>query len=246
MSTSSGLRASQDADAGSSYIGSAADLMIGLLFIFIIMVAYLALQIKKEKEVNSKQQDPRVRVTKAIYTEIVKSLPTVEVNPERGIITLPEDILFDVGSSMLKESAIKSLSDLSGKLSVELKCYIANQNKDPSCKIKNPDGEEIDTIFIEGHTDNLPMNRPGGNLRLSLDRAISVNNILVKKSDLDKFRNNASQPIFSYSAYADSRPKIPNNPSDAKNRRVDLRIILTHKSRGVISTSSSVNSISIE
>lgn len=211
-----------------SYLASAADLMIGLLFVFIIMVAFLALQKKAEQEARAGDRDPRGAVTVAIGEEIRKTLPTVKVDPASGVITLPEELLFDLGSSVLKESAAEKLGETSKKLAEVLKCFVANQMAKLSCK-QNPYGHEIETIFIEGHTDSRPMLREGGNIKLSLDRAISVNAALVQGTSLSGFKNKNEHPVFSYSAYAESRPLIQEDPADGRNRRVDLRIVLTYR-----------------
>lgn len=227
------------AETEQSYMASAADLMIGLLFVFIIMVAFLALQKKadmvaylapqkKAEQVGGGNRDPRGAVTLAIGEEIRKSLPTVKVDPASGVITLPEELLFDLGSSVLKDSAVEKLSETSRKLADVLKCFVANQRGKLACE-KNPYRHEIDTIFIEGHTDSRPMNGVGGNIKLSLDRATSVKGALVHGTPLENFKNKDSHPIFSYSAYAESRPLIKEDPTDGRNRRVDLRIVLTYR-----------------
>lgn len=214
-----------------SYLASAADLMIGLLFVFIIMVAFLALQKKAEQEAREGDRDPRGTVTLAIGNEIKNTLNTVKIDPASGVITLPEDLLFDRGSSILKDTAIQRLGETSNKLIDVLKCFVANKRNSTSCN-NNPLGHEIETIFIEGHTDSLPMNRDGGNTKLSLDRAISVNNAMVQGTPLTDFKNQQGHPIFSYSAYAENRPLIQNDPTDGRNRRVDLRIVLTYRPAG--------------
>lgn len=226
-----------------SYLASSADLMVGLLFVFIIMVAFLALQNKVDEEPPPvapavvapvvQKPPPKINspvdiVTSRIGLELSKSLPGVTVNPSTGVITLPEGALFDLGSSNLKDSAVVELNDASKRLSEVLKCYVSNQRKNLLCR-QNPEGHEIDTIFIEGHTDSRPMNRPGGNIKLSLDRAISVNNALMQSGSLSQFRNQLDQPLISYSAYADTRPFVKEDPSDGRNRRVDLRIVLAYK-----------------
>jgi len=224
----SSLGHSTGTESEHSYMASAADLMIGLLFVFIIMVAFLALQKKAEQEARVGDRDPRGAVTVAIGEEIRKTLSTVKVDPASGVITLPEELLFDLGSSVLKASAAEKLGETSKKLADVLKCFVANQMSKQSCK-QNPYGHEIETIFIEGHTDSRPMNREGGNIKLSLDRAISVNAALVQGTALAGFKNKNAHPVFSYSAYAESRPLIKEDPADGKNRRVDLRIVLTYR-----------------
>lgn len=239
------LRSSHStADSGSeaeqSYLASAADLMIGLLFVFIIMVAFLALQKKAEQEARAGDRDPRGSVTVAIGEEIRKTLPSVKIDPASGVITLPEDLLFDLGSFELKTTAVDQLGVTSQKLTEVLRCFVSNQKSKQPCPV-NPYGHEIETIFIEGHTDSIPMNRPGGNILLSLNRAISVNAALVQGTRLAEFRNKEGHPIFSYSAYAESRPLIKENPADGRNRRVDLRIVLTYKPPETDSTFDTAN-----
>lgn len=225
-----------------NYLGSATDLMTGLVFVFIIMVAFLAYQRtveadarmaeaaahKKDLEARRVDRDPRGSVTLAIGNRIRELLPTVRVDPASGIITLPEDALFERGNASLKSDAVARLREVAKRLGDVLSCYVDSERGGRVCP-DNPNGHEIDTIFIEGHTDSVPMFRPGGNIRLSLDRAISVDDALVDGTGLAAFRNEEGSPIFSYSAYADTRPLKGIDPTDGRNRRVDLRIVLTYR-----------------
>ena len=220
--------------AEEGFMASAADLMVGLLFIFIIMVAFLAHQRNTEAEAYAEAhdaiKDPRGTVTGIIGNQIRISLgtETVRIDPSSGVISLPEDVLFDLGRSDLKPGAEDKLLDVANNLSAVLPCFVANQRMGKNCP-DNPYGHEIETIFIEGHTDSRPMSREGGNTKLSLDRAISVSNALVKKTSLNDYKNDQNTALFSYSAYADSRPLKGFDPADGRNRRVDLRIILTYR-----------------
>lgn len=243
----------QITDGDHSYMTSAADLMVGLLFVFIIMVAFLAVQIRTEAQARTVAEtaareaearalavaraelknlppntDPRGIVTYLIGEKMKAVLPSITVNPSSGVITLPETLLFALGSSTLKVEARDQLRKTSAILIDVLRCYVANQRVGRACPM-NPEGHEIETIFIEGHTDSIPMNRPGGNIKLSLDRAISVDDVLVQNTGLVNYKNLANQEIFSYSAYADKRPLIAADSTDARNRRVDLRIVLAYQ-----------------
>ena len=120
-----GYRPRQDlGSTGSSveqgYMASTADLMVGLLFVFIIMVAFLAHKRNTETEALAAEakalaaaaqeartafSDPRGAVTSAIGEQIRQTLATVRIDPSSGIISLPEDVLFDLGSSTLKLAA---------------------------------------------------------------------------------------------------------------------------------------------
>ena len=91
-------------------------------------------------------------------------------------------------------------------------------------------GIEIETVFIEGHTDSVPFASGGrDNFDLSLARARAVEQVMVLNGPLVDFKNKASQQVFSFSAYADKRPLPNTDPTDGVNRRVDLRIVLSYK-----------------
>ena len=211
-----------------SFMISVSDIMVGMLFLFIIMIAYFTYKFRLEQQKRLSDVDPRGYVTSLIGAEIKRSMPDIRIDPSNGIITLPEELLFDIGSSVIKPSVVNKLRDISNKLETVIMCFVANQRVHQDCS-KNPHGHEIETIFIEGHTDNRPMLKDGGNIKLSLDRALSVNAALVDSTPLENFKNKDNYSIFSFAAYADKRLLIKNNPSDARNRRVDLRIILTYK-----------------
>lgn len=228
--------ASPEQAHGHNYLASAADLMVGLLFVFIIMVAFLAYQRTAEveavtaamTEAMKNDSDPRGQVTSAIGASISTVLTNVRVDPASGVITLPEDLLFDRGSAQLKVGAVATLAQVATLLDKILPCYIASQRPGREC-LMNSSGNEIETIFIEGHTDSVPMLRDGGNAKLSLDRAISVERALVAGTVLGEYRNAQGHPVFSYSAYADNRPLKDIDPTDGRNRRVDLRVVLAYR-----------------
>ncbi len=223
-----------DSDGG--YLASASDLMIGLLFVFIILVVVLALEQRRQQQSIEAERagllgagDPRGSVTTAIGDGIKEALPGIRVDHESGVISLPEDVLFDLGSAELSARGKNALGEAVKRLSIVLPCFVANQRINLPCP-GNKYGHEIETIFIEGHTDNRPLQRSGyDNTSLSLDRARAVQRALFQGSPLQHYKNKSDQPLFSFSAYADTRPLKDMVPSDAKNRRVDLRIVLTYR-----------------
>lgn len=227
-------------DGEGGYLASATDLMIGLLFVFIILVVVLALEQQRQAGLLAEQQkiqeaaineakDPRGEVTNAIGEGIRKALSEVRIDPENGVISLPEDVLFAIGSADLSTQGRAVLGNVAERLVEVLPCYVANQRDEKRCQ-QNPRRYEVDTVFIEGHTDNRPMMSTGyDNTNLSLDRARAVNRAIVQSTPLLQYRNKAHQPLFSFSAYGDTRPLPDIDPSDARNRRVDLRIVLTYQ-----------------
>lgn len=223
-----------DSDGG--YLASASDLMIGLLFVFIILVVVLALEQRRQQlQIDAERAsllgagDPRGSVTSAIGDGIRAAMPNVRIDRESGVISLPEDVLFDLGRAELSAQGRDAIASAVTHLARLLPCYVASHRIKSGCN-SNPHGHEIETVFIEGHTDNRPMLRSGyDNMDLSLDRARAVERALVQGGPLKEYRNGAHQPLFSFSAYADSRPLQGIDPSDARNRRVDLRIVLTYR-----------------
>jgi len=73
------------------------------------------------------------------------------------------------------------------------------------------------SVIIEGHTDAVPLSRPGGysNWELSSDRANAARRALQTQG-VDAKR------IVSVRGFADRNPKIPDFPEDPRNRRVSI------------------------
>lgn len=224
----------KEADGG--YLASASDLMIGLLFVFIILVVVLAVQQRRQQAEIDRQRagligasDPLFVVTGAIGDALTKALPKVRVDRKTGVISLPEDVLFPRGSFQLSDFGRAALIRAAEQLQIAMPCYVDNQRENRDCSL-NPHRHEVDTIFIEGHTDSVPYaSGVKDNFDLSLARARAVEQVLVRGSELAGFRNKSQQPLFSFSAYADTRPIPGTNPTDAQNRRVDLRIVLSYQ-----------------
>jgi flagellar motor protein MotB len=215
-----------------SYLASASDLMIGLLFVFIILVVVLALEQQRQANVIKAAGDPRGAVTQAIGQALKDSKIEVNIDPASGVISLPSDILFPLGESKLSTEALVALALARQRLEQVLPCYVASERSlhHPQDCRHNKGLHEIDTIFVEGHTDNRPILRNGtDNAMLSFQRARAVLTTLVTDSHMATYRNSSQQPLFSYSAYGDTRllKGIPGD--DGKNRRVDLRIVLSYQ-----------------
>lgn len=231
-----------DSDSEGGYLASASDLMIGLLFIFVILVVMLALEQRKQQAAIQEQRskvvgagDPLIMVTKTLGDALKQVLPKIKVNEKTGVISLPEDVLFPRGSSVLSPSGAEVLAQAAEELVKVMPCFANGDTvrHDDQCAKLNPYGHQVETVFIEGHTDSVPFALGGkDNFSLSLDRARAVDRALVSASGLARFRNKASQPLFSFSAYADTRPLPGTEPTDGVNRRVDLRIVLSYKPIG--------------
>ncbi len=207
----------------SGYMASASDLMIGLLFIFIVMV--MVLLSRKPETPPEPPADPLATVVHTIGTKLQKAGVPVTINQVSGVISLPADTLFARGSADLESLGVRTLRQSTEQLQRVLPCYIYSQRRNlPSDCPPNPQQVEIETILIEGHTDSVPLQRGDyNNWHLGLDRARAVYKVLGSEG-MQNYRNERDQPVFGISSYADERPSSKNN--EAQNRRVELRFVL--------------------
>ena len=239
-----------------SYFISMTDMMIGLLFIFIIMLMYFALQYK--------DSDQQLRTADVTRTEILQKLEKalkdqgveVQIDTETGVLRLPDDVLFNRGEAKPKAEGIDDLEKLAGALANIIPCYAfhPSEPRPGHCNEKShTEDHKIELLYIEGHTDSTPIDRApfpqatpiyGGRLPnnwdLSTERARITRQMLVEAAPLlDSLRSahvreRSSAPILTHVGHADSRKICDESGTqgetklacDAKNRRIDLRIIM--------------------
>jgi flagellar motor protein MotB len=217
---------------GEGYLASSADLMIGILFIFIIMVVYLAVEIKRIQANTGHSVDPVQSLVDVVGQRLQQEGVRVELDPDSGVIALPSDALFDSGSAIPTGEALQAIQKMDEVLSEVLPCYVASAVRRKDCSRLNSRGVELETVMIEGHTDSDQYkNAPEQNWHLGLDRARFIFEELGKHA-LGQFRNRKGQSLLGVSSYADTRPaKASLNPlnSKAKDRRVELRFILSYQ-----------------
>lgn len=130
--------------------------------------------------------------------DILKNHLVFEKTPDGlriDIVDSTGQSMFEVGSKQLSPAG----ADIVYKVAQELKNYSS-------------------PLEIEGHTDSLAYSGTGyTNWELSTERAISAKQALVSAG--------ISQDVIeSISGYADTKPLIPDDKSDAKNRRISILI----------------------
>ena len=144
----------------------------------------------------------------------------ITVNTDTGVLILSEGILFDSAKADLKPRAKNEVIPL-------LADAFVNVLRKPEYK------GTVETIFVEGHTDNAPIRnsrRFATNWELSVQRAINTWNVLrARNPQLDELKNRDYQPLFSCSGYADTRPAEDNATAEGrmKNRRIAFRFTMT-------------------
>lgn len=128
---------------------------------------------------------------------------------ENGNIILNEGVLFDVGSSEIKEDSNPILDEL-------IDVFCAFLSDEENCKY-------IDSIVISGHTDSTGSS--SSNRVLSTDRANAVLEYLLTANNarLDKYSD-----YFCSAGYGETRPVASNSTTAgrAENRRIEISIIL--------------------
>ena len=203
-----------DSPAQDSFTISISDLMSGLLAIFILVLSYFILNFSQATAQLTQNDVTRAELLRFLQEEMERSGIKVTVDERHGILRISEGVLFDVGLADVKPQGQIVIQKLSDALAVALE---SNQFKG-----------RVETIFIEGHTDNVPIVTAifPSNWELSTKRAINTwLTMSGANPKLTTLLNDKGEIIFSVSGYADTRP-IADNATDAgrrDNRRIDIR-----------------------
>ena len=156
----------------------------------------------------------------------------VEIVEEQGIVRLPNDLLFDPGRSTIDDDgrAFTAVSQLADALRRVLPCYTLGPRSRPE-RLCNPSAAFVETVFVEGHTDDSPVRgeiEPGidSNLRLSARRASNIfQRMLQLDRDLIEFASVDREPVLNVAAYGETRP-VAGREERSRNRRIDLRFLM--------------------
>jgi flagellar motor protein MotB len=232
-----------------SYFVSMTDIMVGMLFVFILIIMYFSYQLK----IQSEAQDDYAQSATDHRTQLLGELKAflegdgstkVEIDAEQGILRVPEGVLFASGIADIEDGSPSDLfsTKLASAFATIVTCSVLNEEQkvyeaSTSCISKNPKRAFIESIFVEGHTDNIPVPTSGlrnnrklnSNLRLSARRATNTyENMLKKQPTLATFRSPKNEQIFAVSAYGETRPidKNMTKAGRANNRRIDIRLLM--------------------
>jgi chemotaxis protein MotB len=237
-------------DEGTGYLVSVSDIMAGLLFVFIITLIAFVIQfqdasVKKELERRdleekvdelSNTRDLRRKLLADIEAKLKDKGLEVKVDQELGILRLTDQtVQFRSSSDDLDDKPRENLAIIADVLDELLPCYagIREVTLVPQSCPPNAIGK-LEAVFIEGHTDNVPLpkssrKRGDSNWHLSAKRAIKTYQYLIERQpNLSLLMNENQEPLFSVAGYADQRPLVEyETPTDdARNRRIDLRFIM--------------------
>jgi chemotaxis protein MotB len=225
----------QSEDGGDYYV-SITDMIIGLLFLFIILLMYFAFQLKDMSREQVIAESLRNELIQRVATELDANGVASEVDLTRGILRLPNEVLFRQGGSALSPQGLRAVRVLSDVLDAQLSCF-ADRPGEPRPEDCPDAVAQLDAILIEGHTDTDPVGRSSGfsdNWELSSARAASTLRAMIDHRPglmsyaVDLPGEAPAQSLFSVAGYADQRPVAAGDDPVAKraNRRIDLRFVM--------------------
>lgn len=212
------IRKRKDFGTRDVFTQSISDLMAGLLAIFILTLAYFILNFSQATAQLTQNDIKRAELLEQLHEELEKDGIKVTIDEDHGILRISEGVLFDVGLADVKPQGRNVIQKLGSAL-------------DRALKSEEFDGA-VETIFIEGHTDSVPINNGifPSNWELSTKRAINTWLVMGATSPaIMSLKNKNGQMIFSCSGYAETRP-IADNSTDAgkrENRRIDIRFSMS-------------------
>jgi flagellar motor protein MotB len=255
-----------------SYLASVSDLLVGLLFVFIILLMAFALNFRvaerdatvergrlmqelaataRERQQLERERDQllaerhtlgellrrlsareaeRLRVLRSIVSLLAEREVRVVLSPEEGVLRLPEELLFDSGSAVLRGEGERALRELAAVLARVLPCY-ANAPAAAQADCPGTPQPILEAVLIEGHTDDVPI--AGGpfrdNWELAAARGVHTYKTLVGfEPALELLRNGRGEALLGIAAYEARRPVVPDATPEARrrNRRIDLRFLL--------------------
>jgi chemotaxis protein MotB len=219
-----------------NYFVSMTDMMVGLVFIFIIMLMYFALQFQDITDQMTGADRERAQILKQLQQTLKEKGVEVTIDTQNGILHLPDAILFDRGEYRLKPEGEVAIGHLADALSEVLPCYTDVREGPQARPTSCPDTPyKIESVYVEGHTDKDLLNGAGvvnSNLVLSAIRATNTfTSIIGRRPEVGERCTRKGQhcaAVLSVSGYGPERPVDEGDSPEAKqrNRRIDLRLTM--------------------
>jgi len=256
--------AEEESAAGSeeseNYFIAMTDMMVGVLFIFILMLTAFALDfrrttdaqetaLKVAQEVAAKLEPLQAAVRSQmaqldwarqgrrdllqdIRTQLAGEGLSVQIDEASGVLRLNEDaVRFAPNRADLVDRNKDNVGRIARVLERILPKYLRCRNRE-TVACSSSEAATLDTLFIEGHTDTTGTD--DDNWVLSAERSVNTFRELVAVSpSLRSLRNSSKEEVFSVSGYSSTRPIDPRAAPQAwdRNRRIDLRFVMENDAR---------------
>ena len=234
-------RVSPLAEEDENFFVSMTDMMVRMLFIFIILLMAFALNFREAQETQQTineaslgSRKDRDNILSSLSQILENQGVQVTIDHENGVMRLKADILFDKAKDELTEKGNEIIATEAEAVWVIVPCYSRIHedtiNRDCPKRTVTP----LEAIFVEGHTDPDPFDPKFGknNWTLSAQRAINTfKRMIATQPLLDELRNNSDQHLFGVSGYEARRrtQRLPGQTEKewkAADRRIDLRFIM--------------------
>ncbi len=223
--------------SGGDYFASMTDLMLGLIFVFIIMLMGFVLNLH---EAGQKLTTKVAELTESdlarrdmlhdMARRLQNALP-VTIDEANGTLQLGGDILFPKGSAEAYPEALPKLALLARALDEVLPCYAATSDPKTADQCTTRHKGRLDAVYIEGHTDTTPVKTAHfrNNWELSAARAaVTFNQLIDAAPALGLLQNDRGERLIGVSGYGEYRPVDTGTSESAmqKNRRIELRFVM--------------------
>ncbi len=230
------------ADGGQNYFISFNDLLVGMLFIFILLLVTYALDFRAAQQTLNgrldrleKRMAQRETLLRHLQGKLLAAGYKSSIDPDQGVLRLADHVLFKQGDDTLSAGAQGALTVLANELAKELPCYGKGYDERRCGPNRGP---ILEAVYIEGHTDSqgISTRRFPNNWYLSAARAFKTYDHLTKANKgFLKNQPNASgkAALIGASAYADTR-RLEEKIDSAMNRRIDFRFLLAPASKAEI------------
>ena len=214
-----------------SYFVSMTDMMVGLVFVLIVMLVYFAMQFHRTTQALVDTKLRRTELLQKMQGQLRGQGLDVGIDPDAGVLRLPEAVLFAKGSSDVSPAGQAALTKVGAVLQADLPCFTQAGAIPAGCPQTKAG---IESVFIEGHSDADAMVGGRDNWNLSTDRAVNTYRSLISSTPgLQQVRNarlraSDPQPVLGVSGYGPSRPVVAetSEANKALNRRIDIRFLM--------------------
>jgi chemotaxis protein MotB len=245
---------------GENYFVAMADMMVGILFVFILMLTGFALDFRRTTDT----QETALKVAQEVASKLDPLHSSVQARIAQldNVLDNRRDLLRDIQKQLASEGLSVQVDQSSGILRLDEdavrfapdRADLVDRNRDNIAKIARvldrvlpkytrcrgsenfvcspPEGAALDTLFIEGHTD--VTGRDDDNWELSAARAVNTYRELIAVApSLRLLRNSRKEQMISVSGYSSTRPIDSRASRDAwdRNRRIDLRFVMENGDR---------------
>lgn len=252
MSDLSFHQAEAHAEEDENYFISMTDMMVGILFIFIILLMVFALNFRQQTE-TSEDQIRKLEAAAAAARSVTAKLEDIQkdVRSEMDSISATDGVraalLEEIQSKLRAQGLIVTIDPVSGvvrlgnnainfprssaaldataseRVVILAKVLAEVLPKYTRIGIALP--AHLETVFVEGHTDSTggdPNNWP-----LSTERAVNTFRGLTEaEPQLRTLMNLAGTEVLSVAGYSSTRPIREFSKEDGTQRRIDLRFVM--------------------